>query len=185
MLKAIIIGLVVTVVGIFSLAVVHKKVTDANQGGVNGYPTAEVADDAEEKNSLKVQISGEVNHPGDYYVEATDTLKTLIDKAGGVTEKADRKAYNENTLIDTHTSFYIAPVSAKPSTCVEQTLVKVNVNTAGESELKGVDFTASQASNLITYRIDNGAFQAIEEILEVKGIGASTFAKVKNRITIS
>jgi len=181
MVKAIIIGLVITVVGLFALAAVNKAAKDMDSSSVNGYPTSEVI----EENTMKVSISGEINHPGDYYVLATGTLGDLIIDAGGVTSKADRKAYNEGLVIGTHTSFYIPSVSELPATCIEQTIVKVNVNTANETELKGIDFTAAQATNLITYRTDNGSFQVLEDIMLVKGIGQATFNKVKNHITLS
>lgn len=180
MLKTIIIGLVVTIVGLFALAAVNKAVTGDNTT-VNGNPTTVDSDE----NTLKVNISGEVNHPGDYYVLSTDILQTLIDNAGGVTSKADEKAYTPSLVISTHTSFYIPPISETPSSCIEQTIEKVNINAATETELKTVDFTASQATNLVTYRTDNGLFEALEDIMQVKGIGQATFNKVKTRITLS
>lgn len=180
MLKTIIIGLIVTVVGLFALTAVEKAVTGGSSS-LNGYSTSYVADG----NTLKVSISGEINHPGDYYTLSTNTLGDLITQAGGVTSKADPKAYNEGTLISTFTSFYIPPVSELPSACVETAISKVNINTASESELKGIGFTSSQAAALVQYRSENGAFVAIEAIMEVSGIGEATFNKVKNKITLS
>ncbi|MFA6830428.1 MAG: helix-hairpin-helix domain-containing protein [Bacilli bacterium] len=179
MLKTIIIGLIVTIVGLFALtAVENAKLTDGNS--VNGYSTSLVDDE----NNVKVNISGEVNHPGDYYIMTTNTLGDLILQAGGITAKADEKAYNENLFISTHTSFYIPPISESGSSCSETTISKVNINQAEVSELKNIGFTESQANSLITYRTENGDFTAIEEIMNVKGIGEATFSKVKNKITL-
>ncbi len=180
MFKAIIIGLVITVVGLFALAVVEKKGENIGQNSVNGYSTV-----VKDENSVKVSISGEVNHPGDYYVLQTDTLGTLIISAGGVTSKADTKAYNSSLVINTHTSFYIPPTSETPTTCVETTIEKVNINKASEAELIAIGFNSSQAKALVSYRNDNGNFEAIDDITLVSGIGLSTFNKVKNKITIS
>lgn len=181
MFKAIIIGLVVTIVGLFALAAVDKTAnSNKTSSSVNGYSTTQV-----DENSVKVNISGEVNHPGDYYVLTSDTLGTLITSAGGVTTKADTKAYNTSLVINTHTSFYIPPLSETPTTCVETTIEKVNINKASESELVSVGFNSSQAKALVKYRDDNGNFEAIDDITLVSGIGLSTFNKVKNKITIS
>lgn len=182
MFKAIIIGLIVTVVSLFALATVDKMTNGKNNdsGTINGYSTS-IRDD----NSVKVTISGEVNHPGDYYVLTTDTLGNLIIQAGGTTVKADQKAYNSSLVINTHTSFYIPPVSETPTTCVETTIDKVNINKANESELTAIGFTTSQAKAIVSYRNENGNFEAIDDITLVSGIGLSTFNKVKNRITIS
>ena len=184
MFKAIIIGIIVTVIGLIALTAVNSmttaKVADTNTS-VNGYAAAEVISE----NTIKVEIEGEVNHPGEYSISSDDTLASLIGLAGGVTAKADPKSYDENLVIGTHTSFYIAPISETPSMCVETNITKVNINTADENKLVEISFTSSQASNLISYRIDNGPFKAIEEIMNVKGIGVATFNKVKNKISLT
>jgi len=180
MLKIIVIGLVVTIVGLFAFSAV-SKITNADSGVINGYSTVQVSGE----NMAKVAISGEINHPGDYTISIEDTLGSLISMAGGVTTKADSKAYNESILIATRVSFYIPPLSSLPTTCVETDIDKVNINTASQEELVAVGLNSSQATNLISYRTDNGDFVALEDIQNVKGIGAATFAKVKNRICIS
>lgn len=182
MLKTIIIGIVVTIVGLFVLAGVNKKVSPGNSGVVN--PISESANPVE-GDEVNVAISGEINHPGTYSIGVENTLGDLIAMAGGVTAKADASAYNTGLLISTYTSFYIPPMTETPSVCVETTINKVNINAGTKEELIGVGFNASQASNLIDYRNEKGPFKAIEDILKVKGIGEATFSRVKNRICIS
>ena len=75
--------------------------------------------------------------------------------------------------------------SELPAICVEETIEKVNINIAGEAELKEVGFNSSQAPNVVTYREENGLFQVLEDLLNVKGIGEATFNKVKNKICLS
>ncbi len=179
MFKTIIIGLVITVVSLVAFTFVgnmNKSTTNADN------PTHEVEEDGDK---VKVDISGEINHPGEYSIYPSETLGDLITMAGGVTTKADPDAYNSSILIGTYTSFYIAPISEMPAVCVDTEIEKVNINNASAEELQDVGFNSSQASNIITYRNENGAFQAIEDILKVKGIGEATFNKVKNKITIS
>ncbi len=178
MFKTIIIGLIVTVVTLVALTFVGDMTKNTNSGGSSTQLV--VGED-----QVQVDISGEINHPGEYSLYTEDTLGTLITMAGGVTSKADPSAYNESLLIGSYTSFYIAPISEVPSVCVETELEKVNINSATEEELKDVGFNTSQAANMITYRNENGAFHALEDILKVKGIGEATFNKVKDKITIS
>ena len=62
---------------------------------------------------------------------------------------------------------------------------KININSADSQKLqtlKGIGPT--KAESIIKYRDDYGGFTAIEEITEVKGIGAATFLKIKEHITI-
>ena len=182
MLKTIIIGIVVTVVGLFALAAVNQVVSDT-QGKVNGYSTVEV--DSTDKNTVNVAISGEINHPGSYYINPQETLGDLIALAGGVTTNADTSSYNVSLVINTRTSFYIAPLLIDSGVCVDSETEKVNVNKSTQAEPISVGFTSSQATDLITYRTENGPFQALEDILNVKGIGKATFEKVKNKICLS
>ncbi len=182
MLKTIIIGIVVTVVGLFVLAGVNKAVTGSpTSSSVNGYKTSEKLD----KDTVSVSISGEINHPGSYYVKTEQTLGDLISLAGGITTSADTSAYNTSLVINNRTSFYIAPLLATEDVCVGTNAKKININVATQEELVGTGFTNSQAESLIDYRNENGPFQALEDILNVSGIGAGTFSKVKNKIALS
>lgn len=61
----------------------------------------------------------------------------------------------------------------------------VNINTAGHSELTtltGIGDVKAQA--IIDYRNANGSFAAIEDIMNVSGIGSATFENIKNSITV-
>ncbi len=183
MFKTIIIGIVVTIVGLFAFATVDNiiKKNQDNPGLVNGYTTNQIPND----NTVNVSISGEINHPGSYYIDPSKTLGDLIVLAGGVTTSADTSSYNVAVVINTRTSFYIPPILISTGVCVENETVKTNINKANETELVEVGFTTSQAPSVVSYRQDNGFFEAIEDILNVKGVGRATFEKVKNKICIS
>lgn len=181
MLKAILIGIIVTIIGLTLLSNVDKT------GGIfstNNDSTTNSLDLGEDK-EVKVSISGEVLYPGDYYLSSNATLSDLISAAGGLTSKADQLAFNQNILLGNHTSFYIPPSSEKESSCIETEIAKVNINNATTTELVTAGFTSSQAKALVDYRNTNGNFTCIEDIINVKGVGQGTFEKVKNKITIS
>lgn len=62
----------------------------------------------------------------------------------------------------------------------------VNINTADAAlldTLPGIGPAKAQA--IIDYRTKNGPFQAIEDIQNVSGIGPTTFANMKDQITVS
>ena len=65
-------------------------------------------------------------------------------------------------------------------------MVSVNVNSASADEisevLQGVGPAKAQA--IVEYRETNGAFSAVEDLAEVKGIGEATLAKNQDRITL-
>lgn len=178
MIKVVVIGIIITIVSLTAFVAIDKNKSGSSI--INGQPTTLVDD----SNSSKVTISGEINHPGDYVIASDKTLGDLIYLAGGVTSKADSKAYNSSVLISTRTDFYIAPLVENSSSCSTVEIKKININTASEDDLISVGFSSSQASSLISYRTTNGQFEAIEDLLNVKGIGKSTFAKVRTKIVI-
>lgn len=68
---------------------------------------------------------------------------------------------------------------------MEEKISKVNINTASYNELltiKGIGPVL--AERIISYRIQKGRFLALDELREVKGIGAKTFEKIKPYLTI-
>ncbi|HBF07664.1 MAG TPA: hypothetical protein DHW71_14770 [Gammaproteobacteria bacterium] len=76
------------------------------------------------------------------------------------------------------------PAQAAPAATqqVEQASININSATAQEiaSALKGVGLSKAQA--IVDFRTLNGSFLQLEEITQVKGIGASTLEKNKDKI---
>ena len=67
-----------------------------------------------------------------------------------------------------------------PGFCAEM----ININTANESQLTTLNGVGPVlAKRIIDYR-EKHPFQSNEEIMEVKGIGEATFAKIKDYIVI-
>jgi comEA protein len=65
---------------------------------------------------------------------------------------------------------------------LEKTAVEksINLNTAGLNELVTIPGLGEKtAEKIITYRTEIGAFRNIEQLQEIKGIGAKKFNKIK------
>lgn len=81
-----------------------------------------------------------------------------------------------------------APASAAPPVAVQATaevpLAKVDLNSADAEtlarELNGIGEAKARA--IVEYREANGAFTSVDELLEVKGIGAATLEKNRDRL---
>jgi competence protein ComEA len=70
------------------------------------------------------------------------------------------------------------------STSTEQISSKININTAGSSELDKIPGVGpARAADIIMYRESKGGFKTIEEIKNIKGIGDKTFESMKDLIT--
>lgn len=62
---------------------------------------------------------------------------------------------------------------------------QVDINSASKEELMQLEGVgASYAQKIIEYREANGPFEKPEDIMNVKGIGTSTYEKNKDRITV-
>jgi competence protein ComEA len=109
-----------------------------------------------------------------------------------------RKACFSSLVFAVLTSISLA-VSAAPSakpetptpiaaqmTKAEQTTAKVNLNTADAESLRRDLFGigSAKAKAIVAYRETSGPFTAVDELLEVKGIGKSLLEKNRDRLEI-
>ncbi len=62
---------------------------------------------------------------------------------------------------------------------------KINLNVATESELRSIDGIGEKLAKRIVDKRDSiGSFTAVEQLLEIEGIGENIFAKIKDYVTV-
>lgn len=146
-----------------------------------------------EPEEIWVDIAGEVQSPGVYRLESGARLYELVEAAGGFTEAAAPVSVNQARILQDGEQVrilsqeeYQAGVEPHQAQGTEETASVININTATEEELTGLDgIGPSKAAAIVAYREEQGAFGQIEEITKVNGIGQSTFEKIKEKITVS
>ncbi len=150
----------------------------------------------EEKNKIKVYVAGEVNIPGVLELEEGARIEDAIQGAGGVKVEADLKNINLAYEISDGEKIYIpntAEAESEESGNYSDVSSgnnsnsngKININKATATELTSVPgIGASTAQKIITYREENGKFQAIEDVKKVSGIGDSKFESMKEYISV-
>ncbi len=76
--------------------------------------------------------------------------------------------------------------AAQAAAAQDQVMVeKININTASAEVLTEVPGIGPKtAGKIISYREENGAFQTVEDLLEIKGIGDKSLAKMKPYLTM-
>ncbi|NLI95033.1 MAG: hypothetical protein GX350_04440 [Erysipelotrichaceae bacterium] len=176
MSKILIAVLIITFVSIFVLSKMDPKHPnyDDNQ-------SITIVDES----FVTISITGEVSNPGSYIIQKDAILEELILSAGGLTSNADERTFNESIQIKEGVSYYIGPLYDKNDICQDNPLVKVNINAASQEELATLTgIGQATAGAIVAYRDSNGHFNYLEQIMEVKGIGNSTFEKIKNYITL-
>ncbi len=115
-------------------------------------------------------IEGAVNNPGLYRFGQKDTLGDLLQAAGGLKDGA--------------TISQVTLTIPEPDSDASPQLI--NINTADVwllTALPGIGNTYAQA--IVAYRNQNGPFRLISDLLKIKGIGQTTFDKIKGLVTIS
>ena len=138
------------------------------------------ANTTEVANSASYTIEGEVSKVGTYTLSDVVSMSDLIEKAGGVTSNADERAYFLDAVLTSGNTYYIAPRFDTSNICGLSEVEKVNINNGAQDELMKVNgITSSIASSIITYRMENGTFTTLEDLLKVYGIGNATYRKIR------
>ena len=61
----------------------------------------------------------------------------------------------------------------------------VNLNSATAAQLATLEGIGPKTADLVVqYRVKNGPFKKIEEIMNVRGVGEKSFLKIKDRLTV-
>ena len=69
---------------------------------------------------------------------------------------------------------------------VAAAVATVNLNTATQVDLEKLPgIGPAMAKAILDYRLKNGGFKKIEELMNVKGIGEKAFLKLKPQITVA
>lgn len=163
-----------------------------------------------EEAKIAIHITGEVKKKGILYLNKGARIADAIEASGGATKNASldqvnlayiledgQKIYIPNKNEKIETGAYIITNSGKNvlveegngSTATEKNVKgvsrKVNINTANQTELETLQgIGPSLAQRIIEYRRENGKFQTIEDIQNVKGIGDSKYSNIKDDICI-
>ena len=130
---------------------------------------------------LTVYVSGAVATPGVYTLSAGSRVDTVVQAAGGFLPGAEQDSINlaeplkDGEQVDVPGIVDTSHVNAG----------RVNINTATVMELDalpGIGPTTAQA--IVDYRLQHGAFQAVQDIQNVPGIGPATYGGIKDYITV-
>lgn len=146
---------------------------------------------------IGIHIEGAIQNPGLYYLDEGSRYDDAVRKAGGLLQGADRTRINLARKIYDEAFIYIPLVGEewepREELKVENnsgnqgndpSVVLVNINTANQQELMTLSGIGEvYAQRIIDYRTENGAFQSIEDIIKVSGIGNVTFENIKADIT--
>ncbi|MGN1269393.1 MAG: helix-hairpin-helix domain-containing protein [Clostridia bacterium] len=160
---------------------------------------------SEQEEKIVVHITGEVNKAGVVILLKGARIADAIEAAGGITKEADLEQINLAYVLEDGQKIYIPNKKDKEANSekvyitsesgnnviMKDTITskgenkKVNINQATQSELETLPgIGPSIASKIIEYRQQNGKFNTIEDLKNVKGIGDAKFENVKKYIVV-
>lgn len=142
--------------------------------------------------TVTVHVAGEVRRPGVLDLPAGSRVDDAVQQAGGARRGTDLSGLNlARVLVDGEQVLVgvVGPVPGAAASAAEQApgsaaaLVSLNTATLDQLDtLPGVGPVTAQ--KILDWREANGAFSAVEELLEIDGIGDKTLAELAPHVTL-
>jgi competence protein ComEA len=133
--------------------------------------------------------------PGVHHLEAGARVVDAVDAAGGLAPDADAARLNLAALLVDGQQVYVARVGEAPPLAAPAggtaaagpappaPLVDLNTASATElEELPGIGPTTAEA--IVDHRERNGPFAAVDDLLDVRGIGDAKLEQLRDRVTV-
>lgn len=133
---------------------------------------------------ILVHVSGQVEHPGVYSLDAGSRIIDAVSAAGGALQDADLHRLNLAAYLTDGQKVTVpsAVPDSGPNSGFEHSLV--NINTSDQKTLETLpNIGPARAERIIEYREIHGGFSSIEEIINVPGIGSGIYDSIKDLVT--
>jgi competence protein ComEA len=140
--------------------------------------------------SVTVDVAGKVRRPGIVVLDVGARVVDALEAAGGARPGVDLRSLNlARVLVDGEQLLVGLPAvvgvagGAVPTAPADGPLV--NLNTATQAELETLpDVGPVTAEAILAWRSEHGGFTAVDELLEVDGIGDATLATIAPHVTV-
>ena len=182
----------------FATTSVASNAIASNTGEASALPSAA---------NIMVYVSGEVVKPGVYVLLATARVIDALQAAGGTTNQADLVVVNLAAPLVDAAQVFIPRMGSTPRVTLPRPHAGINLPIAGGSGGAGggatstagiVDINSATLSDLdalpgvgpstaqaiIDYRVANGPYASVDDLLNVRGIGPSKLAAMRARVRV-
>lgn len=151
-------------------------------------PPARAAGSTPVAGTIFVHVAGAVRRPGVYELPVGARVHDAVEAAGGALRSADLSSVNFAAPAIDGSQVVIASKqrsSGGPEMPLPNAPALVNLNSADQAALESIPGIGPvTATAILRYRADIGAFTALEQLLEVDGIGPATIESLRPYITL-
>lgn len=152
----------------------------------------------DKKETVRVDVKGAVMKEGVYEIDEGSCVLDAIRLAGGLNDDADTSFINLSKQVVDQMMIVIPTLEEVQSgngfvseehnidnTILDSSSDLVSINHASLAELQTLPgIGEKKALDIISYREENGGFQSLEDLKNVKGIGDRTFENLKEYIEL-
>lgn len=139
----------------------------------------------EPSGTITVHVSGEVVAPGLVVLPSGARLADGVAAAGGTTRDADLESVNLAVLLQDGQQVVIPGIQEAGAAAGQAADGKIHLNTASPAELEELPGVGPVlAGRIAAYRDENGPFLAVEDLLDVSGIGESKLEMLRDAVAV-
>ena len=165
-------------------------------GASAGAESPDASQDPRDSQTVFVHVSGAVRSSGLVELESGARVADAVEAAGGADDDACLDAVNLARKVEDGEHVHIpsveeyeqvgeAPVKTGEAQAAEGSSGKVNINTASAAELEELPgIGPSTAGKIVADRESNGAFDSVEDLMRVSGIGEKKFASLEGLVCV-
>lgn len=140
---------------------------------------------AVEESSITVHVSGQVAAPGLVAVDSGARVADAVAEAGGSTREADLELVNLAAPLHDGQQIVIPAIGDAGSTGTLAADGRVHINTATAAELEQLPGVGPVlATRIAAFRDENGPFAAVEDLLDVSGIGEGKLETLRDSVAL-
>ncbi len=140
------------------------------------HPVEITLSSSDNDSTVEVHLTGAGIREGVYIVGQDATLSDILRRAGVTSSETDPLTIRVSV---------VGPEGDSDSSATEEQSGRININTAGVSELDSLPgIGPSKAQAIIDYRNQNGPFRSVDDLVNVPGIGAKILETIRDLITV-
>jgi len=141
-----------------------------------------------------VQVAGEVARPGVYRVPAGARVNEAVQRAGGLTRRADQAGVNLVARVQDGQQVIVPRRGAAGAAVASagsgggggggSSGGPVSLSSATVAQLDGLDgIGPTLAQRIVDYRQAHGGFRSVDQLRDVSGIGDKRFEALRKAVT--